>query len=157
MWQMADARRAEEILKMPLESLPSKSNDVRVIRHAAAVQAGNFAEAERIERAEAEAYAGHMEKRVGDRFSPTTAYLQARRLAKQSDHKTAIDLLRKADAAMVYWGSGDGVFKLVIKGLLADTLTASGDTAAGEAQRREIDGVNPHFNSRFEGSLLPLE
>lgn len=152
-WRKADQRDAEGILAMPLDQLPPRANDIRIIRHAAATYLGNYEEAQRLESDVASRL--HM-KVPQPGINPSLLYLQARRLASQGDHQAAIGLLRKADNAMVYWGEGDGVFKLAVKALLGQTLLESGDAAGGEAVLREVDRVNPQFNPRFKGSLLEL-
>lgn len=153
MWKKADEGDARGILAMPLDEFPEDANDSRVMRHAAAIDVGDYDEAQRIE---AEAAAPRHMKEQQTASNPLLWYLQGRRFASQGNYQAAIDLLRKADTAMVFWGEGDGVFKLAIKGLLGRVLIESGDREAGEAVLRELNLVNPRFIPRFKGSLLEL-
>ena len=83
-------------------------------------------------------------------------FLEGARLSAKGDHAEALALLQSADQKFVYWGDGQGVFKLETRLAIASLLEQTGDEAQAQRLRDEVRVVNPRLAARFGNRpLLP--
>lgn len=128
-----------------------KGGDATVIMHRAAIESGDEEEASRIEKAISEV----AERYPGPRNSagPVLLHMEGVRLIHQSEPEAAAAKLREVDARLVYWGDGQGIFKLYNALALAKALDQSGKPDEARAVRARVKAVNPQFAKSFERFL----
>jgi hypothetical protein len=86
----------------------------------------------------------------------TLAHVEGLRLLAAGDFHGASERLRSADERLLYWGNGEGIFKLVNRLDLARALAGTGDTAAAAALAAEVEAVNPHLAVRFGAGMAGM-
>jgi len=83
-------------------------------------------------------------------------FLEGARLSAKGEHAVALAKLQAADQKFVYWGDGQGVFKLETRLAIAALLEETGDETGAQQLRDEVRAVNPRLASRFANRpLLP--
>ncbi len=83
-------------------------------------------------------------------------FLEGARLSASRDHVAALARLRAADERFVYWGDGQGIFKLHNRLAIATLLERTGDAEGARKLRDEVRAVNPRLAARFTSQpLLP--
>jgi tetratricopeptide (TPR) repeat protein len=84
------------------------------------------------------------------------SFLEGARLSAAGDHAAALDRLRAADQRFVYWGDGQGIFKLQNRLAIAALLEETGDEEGARQLRDEVRAVNARLAARFASQpLLP--
>jgi hypothetical protein len=130
---------------------PLGRGEVPVLIHRVALLTGRLAEADQMEatvRKEAELH-------KDEPFYPAfLAHLRGLRHLVAGQAGEAAASFRESDERLVYWGDGQGIFKLFNRLDLARALAAAGDEEASAALRAEIQQVNPHFFARFHDHPL---
>jgi tetratricopeptide (TPR) repeat protein len=83
-------------------------------------------------------------------------FLEGARLSAKGEHAVALTRLQAADQKFVYWGDGQGIFKLQTRLAIAALLEETGDEAGAQQLRDEVRAVNPRLAARFANRpLLP--
>jgi len=130
---------------------PQGRGEVPVLVHRIALLTGRLAEADEMEamvRKEAELH-------KDEPFYPAfLAHLRGLRQMVTGQVEEAATSFREADDRLVYWGDGQGIFKLFNRLDLAHALAAAGDQPTSAEVRAEIQQVNPHFFVRFQDHAL---
>jgi Flp pilus assembly protein TadD len=122
--------------------------EVRVLSHRAALLAGQIEKARAMEETIGEIAGHHAE---GTAAKAVVAHMTGARLLAEGDFAAAAARFREADRGLVYWGDGQGIFKLFNRLQLAEALELSGQQ--GEARRitAEVAEVNPRFAGAADG------
>jgi tetratricopeptide (TPR) repeat protein len=76
------------------------------------------------------------------------AHMAGLRLLAEGDAPGAVAELRKADERLVYWGNGQGSFKLLNRLDLAAALRAAGEAEAAAAMVEQVRAINPAIAER---------
>jgi tetratricopeptide (TPR) repeat protein len=83
-------------------------------------------------------------------------FLEGARLSAAGDHDQALHHLQAADEKFVYWGDGQGIFKLQNRLAIAALLEKAGDSAGAAKMRDDVRQVNPRLAARFANQpMLP--
>ncbi len=130
---------------------PLQRGEVPVLAHRIALLTGRLAEADAMEakvRKEAELH-------KDEEFYPAfLAHMRGLRHLVEGQARQAAESFRQTDERLVYWGDGQGIFKLFNRLDLAHALAAAGERAASDEVRAEIQRINPHFYNGFRDHAL---
>ena len=81
-------------------------------------------------------------------------FFEGARLSAAGDHEQALHKLESADEHFVYWGDGQGIFKLINRLAIAELREEAGDEAGATALRDEVRAVNPRLAARFANQTM---
>lgn len=144
-WDLAYREKWPELIAYwREEECAGKSGDGDSLTHFAALEAGDERLAIGIEEQILANYAqapGEAKKVA----SAMIANMQGSRAAHRGDWRVAIERFREADAKLIFWGDGQGVFKLYNLAALESALRRSGAAADAKKVREQIASVNPRF------------
>jgi Flp pilus assembly protein TadD len=127
--------------------------------HRAACQVGDWDLAQQYEAALRQ----HIEKvqnedpsKMADVAKSLLLNMEATRLALRGDYEDAETRFRDADAQMQYLETGPGIFKLVNRLQLVETLFAQGRDVEAHKLLAKVRGVNPSIVENFEADGLKI-
>lgn len=145
LWDLANQEKWSELIDAwRTKGCAGKAGDGDSLAHLAALETGDEGLALQIEdqvRKLHEQAQSHGKKITAAMISS----MEGSRAAKRGDWKLAISRFEDADEKLIFWGDGQGVFKLYNLSALESAMRRSG--AANEAQkvRQRIASVNPRF------------
>lgn len=124
----------------------TRPEELSILRYRAAVGSGRLAEADAMEAKVAEQSAQFAKEEPF--LIALAAHFAGLRLLAAGDGQAAAAALRKADQHLVYWGNGQGTFKLLNRLDLAAALKVAGELEAAAAMLAEVRAVNPAMAGR---------